>query len=310
MQDLNNMNIISEEIPEEIERYNLKIKQLEVGEAGKVGILDVELKQNKELKTVITRQYSQVPLQIQRAVYPENSLPGMAYLYIISPSGGILQGDRYKTEITLKNNATSHITTQGATRIYSMNSNSASQMVNITLDENCYLEYIPDQIIPYQNSRYYQKVNLNIHDDATMIYSEVITPGRVAMNEFFNYDICYLRTYCKNQKNEFRCLENMKIEPKKQHLKIQGIFGESDIVGTVYILTKKKNVIELENKISNNIQKSNEISIGTSILPNDSGIIVKILGNNTEEIFEMIYQILTITRKEILGAEFTKIRKN
>ena len=63
----------------------------------------------------------------------------MAYLYIISPSGGILQGDRYKTEITLKNNATSHITTQGATRIYSMNSNSASQMVNITLDENCYL---------------------------------------------------------------------------------------------------------------------------------------------------------------------------
>ena len=30
----------------------------------------------------------------------------------------------------------------------------------------------------------------------------------------------------------------------------------------------------------------------------------------TEEIFEMIYQILKITRKEILGAEFTKIRKN
>ena len=59
------MNIISEEIPEEIERYNLEIKQLEVGEAGKVGILDVELKQNKELKTVITKQYSQVPLSSQ-----------------------------------------------------------------------------------------------------------------------------------------------------------------------------------------------------------------------------------------------------
>ena len=300
----------SDETPQEVKKYNLKIEQLEVGKSGKVGILDVELKQNVELKTVITKQFSQVPLQIQRAVYPENSLPGMAYLYIISPSGGILQGDRYKTDIMMKNNAVSHITTQGATRIYSMNSNSASQMVNITLDENCYLEYIPDQIIPYQNSRYYQKVNLNIHDDATVIYSEVLTPGRVAMKEIFDYDICYLRTYCKNQNNKFRCLENMKIEPKSQNLKTEGIFGKFDIVGTVYILTKKKYIIEIENKISKNLEQFNDISIGTSILPNDSGIIVKILGNNTENIFEIIYKLLKITRKEVLGAEFTKIRKN
>ena len=302
--------MISDETPQEVKKYNMKIEQLEVGKSGKVGILDVELKQNAELKTVITKQFSQVPLQIQRAVYPENSLPGMAYLYIISPSGGILQGDRYKTDIMLKNNAVSHITTQGATRIYSMNSNSATQMVNITLDENCYLEYIPDQIIPYQNSRYYQKVNLNIHDDATLIYSEVLTPGRIAMNESFDYDICYLRTYCKNQNNRFRCLENMKIEPKKYDMKIKGVLGKYNIVGTVYILTKKEKIEKLEEIINEKIEKSELITYGTSILPNESGIIVKILGNNTEDIFEKVYDIVKITRKEILDAEFTKLRKN
>ena len=302
--------MISDETPQEVKKYNMKIEQLEVGKSGKVGILDVELKGNNELKTVITKQFSQVPLQIQRAVYPENSLPGMAYLYIISPSGGILQGDRYKTDIMMKNNAVSHITTQGATRIYSMNSNSASQMVNITLDENCYLEYIPDQIIPYQNSRYYQKVNLNIHDNATLIYSEVLTPGRIAMNESFDYDICYLRTYCKNQNNRFRCLENMKIEPKKYDMKTRGVLGKYNIVGTVYVLTKKEKIQNLEEIINEKIQKSELITFGTSILPNESGIIVKILGNNTEDIFEKIYDIVKITRKEILNAEFTKLRKN
>ena len=302
--------MISDETPQEVKKYNLKIEQLEVGKSGKVGILDVELKENDKLKTVITKQFSQVPLQIQRAVYPENSLPGMAYLYIISPSGGILQGDRYKTDIMLKNNAVSHITTQGATRIYSMNSNSATQMVNITLDKNCYLEYIPDQIIPYQNSRYYQKVNLNIHDDATLIYSEVLTPGRIAMNESFDYDICYLRTYCKNQNNRFRCLENMKIEPKKYDMKIKGVLGKYNIVGTVYILTKKEKIEKLEEVINEKIEKSELITYGTSILPNESGIIVKILGNNTEDIFEKVYDIVKITRKEILDAEFTKLRKN
>ena len=307
---MSDIKIVSDEIPQEVKKYNLKIEQLEVGKSGKVGILDIELKENNELKTVITKQFSQVPLQLQRAIYPETSLPGMAYLYIISPSGGILQGDRYKTDIMMKNNAVSHITTQGATRIYSMNSNSASQLVNITLDENCYLEYIPDQIIPYQNSRYYQKVNLNIHDDATLIYSEVLTPGRIAMNESFDYDICYLRTYCKNQNNKFRCLENMKIEPKKYNMKIKGVLGKYNIVGTVYVLTKKSKLQKLEKIINEKINKSELITFGTSILPNESGIIVKILGNNTEGIFEKIYDVLKITRKEILGAEFTKLRKN
>ena len=306
---MNELDFVSDDIPDEVQKYDSEIKQLEVGKSGKVGILEIELKQGNN-KTTITKQFSQVPLQIQRAVYPEESIPEMAYLYIISPSGGILQGDRYKIDVTLKNNAISHITTQGATRIYSMNSNFASQITNITVDDNCYLEYIPDQIIPYQNSRYYQKVNLNIHDKATMIYSEVLTPGRMAMNEYFDYDVCYLRTYCKNQEEKFRCLENMKVEPKNQNLNSDGILGKNKIVGTVYILTKKEHITELENIINTNLEKLEAVSIGTSILPNESGIIVKILGNNTGDIFEIIYSVLKITRKKILGAEFSKIRKN
>ncbi len=307
---MNKLEVNSDDIPKEVQKYDSEIKQLEVGKSGKVGILEIELKQDNSKKTSITKQYSQVPLQIQRAVYYEKSLPGMAFLYIISPSGGILQGDRYQIEITLKNNATAHITTQGATRIYSMNSNFASQITNITVEENCYLEYIPDQIIPYHDSRYYQKVNLNVHDDATMIYSEILTPGRMAMNEFFDYDICYLRTHCKNQEQKFRCLENMKIEPKSKNLNSKGILGEHKILGTVYILTKKQRVIELEEMINGNLEDTENILIGTSVLPNESGIIVKILGNDTEKIFELVYKVVEICRKKILGAEFSKIRKN
>lgn len=298
------------DVPKEIQAYDAKVKQLGVGKSGKVGILDLELQGDNSGKTVVTRQFSQVPLQIQRALYPENSLPGMAYLYVISPSGGILQGDRYRTDVLLKNKAISHITTQGATRIYSMNSNSALQMVNITVDENCYLEYIPDQIIPYKNSRYYQKVNLEVHDNSTLIYSEVLTPGRVAMGESFEYDICYLRTHCKNQEKKLRFLENTKIEPKKQRLKNFGILGEHSIVGTVYILTRKEDVIELENTINEAIRDRHEVSVGTSILPDESGIIIRILGNKTELVFDVVFKTVEIIRMKILGASFSKTRKN
>ena len=75
-------------------------------------------------------------------------------------------------------------------------------------------------------------------------------------------------------------------------------------------LKKKEKIQNLEEIINEKIQKSELITFGTSILPNESGIIVKILGNNTENIFEKIYDIVKITRKEILNAEFTKLRKN
>ncbi|MBL7001468.1 MAG: urease accessory protein UreD [Nitrosopumilus sp.] len=298
------------DMPIEILTYETEVKQLGVGKTGKVGILDLELQKDSDGKTVITKQFSQVPLQLQRAVYPENSLPEMAYLYVISPSGGILQGDRYRTDVALKNKAIAHMTTQGATSIYSMDSNFASQILNITVDENCYFEYIPEQIIPHKNSRYYQKVNLNIHNNSTLVYSEILTSGRIAMDESFEYDICYLRTHCKNQDNKMRFLENTKIETKKQKLKNFGVLGEYKVVGTVYVLTRKEDVIELENTINRNIVNIDGVSVGTSILPDESGIIIRILGNKTDNVFDIISKILEITRKKILSASFTKTRKN
>jgi len=299
-----------DDTPKEIQAYGSPVKQLGIGKSGKVGILDLELQKNNMGKTVITKQFFQIPLQIQRALYLEKSLPEMAYLFVVSPSGGILQGDRYRIDVLLKNKAIAHITTQGATRVYSMDSNSASQIVNITVDQNCYLEYIPDQIIPYQNSRYYQKVNLKVHENSTLIYSEILTPGRVAMGESFEYDICYLRTLCKNQDKKIRFLENTKIEPKKQRLKDFGILGEYNTVGTVYVLTSKERVIDLENCINQEIKNLEGVSFGTSILPDESGIIIRILGNKTDKIFDVIFKTIEIARKKILGASFSKTRKN
>ena len=129
----------------------------------------------------------------------------MAHVFVLSPSGGILQGDRYRMDVELKNNAISHITTQGATRIYKMESNYATHMVTLSLKNNSYLEFIPEQIIPYKNSRFYQKTNLDIDDSSTVVYSETIVPGRIAMGEMFDFDVCYLKTEGSiNKKNSIQ----------------------------------------------------------------------------------------------------------
>jgi urease accessory protein len=310
MYDSNVEYYIPKDIPPEILAYGAPLKQLEVGKAGKIGALVLRLEQNEDGgKTVVKEQYSKVPLFTQRALYLEESLPSMAYMYIMSPSGGILQGDRYRMDITLKNKAHAHLTTQGATRIYRMETNYATQIVNVEIDDGCYLEFIPDQIIPYRDSRFYQKVDLNIHDNATMVYSEIIVPGRVASGDSFEYDICYMKSLGRNQNHKLRFIDIAILEPKKTNLKILGILGNFDVVGNMYILTKTNYVLELNNEINSGLQKLSHIYGGATILPHDSGIIIRMLGSVASDIRNALYEIIKIVRKVILNVSFGGIRK-
>jgi urease accessory protein len=91
-----------DDIPAEVQAYGSELKQLQVGRSGKIGSVTLLLEQDQVRgKTVVKEQSSKVPLFTQRALYLEESLPSMAYIYIMSPSGGILQGDRYRMDIGL-----------------------------------------------------------------------------------------------------------------------------------------------------------------------------------------------------------------
>lgn len=301
---------VPDDIPPEVLAYGSNLSQLGVGSAGKLGAITLRLELDPQRqKTVLKEQYSKVPLYTQRVLYLEESLPSMAYLFIISPSGGILQGDRYRMDITLSKDALFHLTTQGATRIYRMDKNFATQVVNITVGEGCYFEFIPDQIIPYRDSRFYQKVLLNVHDNATMVYSELLVPGRVASGESFDYDICYLKTNARNQDGELRFIDIAILEPKKRILKNSGVLENFDVVGTVYILAPANHIKELNRLINSMIESYSKVYGGATILPNSSGVMVRLLGPFASDVRDVIIEVTRITRKEILDAPFSRIRK-
>lgn len=301
---------VPDDIPPEVLAYGSNLSQLGVGSAGKLGAITLRLELDPQRqKTVLKEQYSKVPLYTQRVLYLEESLPSMAYLFVISPSGGILQGDRYRMDITLSKNALFHLTTQGATRIYRMDKNYATQVVNITVGEGCYFEFIPDQIIPYRDSRFYQKVLLNVHDNATMVYSELLVPGRVASGESFDYDICYLKTNARNQDGELRFIDIAILEPKKRILKNSGVLENFDVVGTVYILAPANHIKELNSLINSMIESYPKVYGGATILPNSSGVMVRLLGPFASDVRDVIIEVTRITRKEILDAPFSRIRK-
>jgi len=290
-----------EDVPSQFASFDGKIPQMDVGKTGKIGFLKLTLESDSQRnKTIITEQLSRVPLYVQKALYYDETIPSMAHVFVLSPSGGVLQGDRYRTDIELKNGAISHITTQGATRIYKMNSNYATQMINLNVGKNCYLEFLPEQLIPYKNSRYYQKATFKIDDSATLVYSETIVPGRVAMGELFDYDVCCLKTVCYDDKQEIKFHDNCILEPKKQTMNSLGIFGNKTVHSMMYVVTKQECIEELYDTINQLFKDNDEIIGGASILPNNSGLSVRVLSNSSELNKTTVYNIAQIVRKQII----------
>jgi urease accessory protein len=81
------------------------------------------------------------------------------------------------------------------------------------------------------------------------------------------------------------------------------------IFGTIYILTQK-HVQNIQEKISNLFDNNNEVIGGCSFLPDNSGLVVRIVGNYFDDIKTTIYEAIRIVRKEILNSTFEGIRKN
>jgi urease accessory protein len=301
---------IPSDTPPEVLEYGSGLQQLGVGRAGKLGALTLKLEYDDERrKTIVRDLYTKGPLHAQRALYLEESMPSMAYMYIMSTSGGILQGDRYRMDIALSRGAKAHITTQGATRVYRMERNYATQIINIDLRQDAYFEFIPDQVIPYRNSRFYQTIKMRVHDTATMIYSEMIVPGRVASGESFEYDICYMKAVGINQEDQLRFTDIAILEPRKRNISQLGVLSDRSVVGSVYLLCPNRAVKSIKDDLNSILSNNTEVVSGASVLPYNSGIIVRLLGDGASALRAAIFDVVRLTRKTILNAEFSGIRK-
>ena len=261
------------------------------------GLVDVELKRDKNSKTVIKNLLVKPPLLIQKALYPDILKPNTAHLYIMSSAGGILQGDKLQIKIKASENSNVFITTQSATKIYNTENHTPSQIIDIIVEKNSFLEFLPKQIIPHKYAEFHQKVNLKVDDGSTLVYSETISCGRIAHGEEFDFKSLIFRTKAVNEKDEILFSDAMNIEPKFRKKVFYNLYGRKKIFSTVYIISKVFNNDKLDAKINKLLRKS-KITGGVSQLPNESGVIVRILSDSIDEIEEAIFNISNIVKSE------------
>jgi len=293
-------------IPPEVQTYGGRVRQLSVGSPGKLGGLRLALAKDESGKTIIKDVWKQIPVQVLRPFYYDQNEPDLAIVYILNPTGGTLQGDRIRIDIDMGTAARAHLTTQAATKIYRMNSDFATQVVNVSLREGSYLEYLPDQTIPYRNSRYYQEVNVVMGRDSSFIYWEVLTPGRKG-REHFDFDIFYSKLKVEDEAGNPLLSDTLVLEPKTSIPTRKGLMGGYDVLGNFYVISERVNQ-QLVDMIQTASHKEDTL-LGVSPTAMTLGLVARVLGPSSRVVRNCLESMWNMARITVLGSPAPRIRK-
>lgn len=136
-------------------------------------------------RTVCAAEIQRPPLRIVRAFACPD---GAALVHLHNIAGGVLAGDRLRTEIAVEAGALAQLTTTGATRVYrSHDGRTASAETLARVAAGGLLEYLPDATIPFAGASYEQRTRVELDDGAGLCWWEILAPGREAAGERFAY---------------------------------------------------------------------------------------------------------------------------
>jgi urease accessory protein len=166
----------------------LKLAQRSAGQIGGVRIellpSDVNGRQTARLGTC----YQQVPVRVLPPFHFEREPAGLVYL--LNPTAGLMDGDGHWLEISTAPGAKAVVTGQSATRIHPCPRNFSTQQWRIRVAPRSQLVVLPGPTIPFQGARSYQRVEIDLEEDARFIWAEIWHPGRYdrgALSERFQF---------------------------------------------------------------------------------------------------------------------------
>jgi urease accessory protein len=108
---------------------------------------------------------------------------GCLCTYLLSPTGGVVQGDRYALQIAADDGTHALFTTQSATKVYRMPDGCAEQVIRLDVGRGAVFEFVPDAAILFADADLRQHIDVRLRPGALLLLQEIVMPGRLARGE-------------------------------------------------------------------------------------------------------------------------------
>lgn len=287
----------------EMAPYLEQPKAMYVGAPGKTGYLYLGFELDPRGKSILRDLERRVPLIVQQELYFDEEMPEMPCVYILSSGGPNVDGDRYEQNLIVRKDAYAYISTGAATKLAEMRYNYSGVTQNIFLEENAYLEFIPEPVIPCRHTRFISDTRLRVDPSATLFYSEIFTGGRkyYKEGELFQYDVLSVCTHGERPGGEPLFREKFVICPHKQSPRSLGVMGAYDVFANVVVMTPKEHADAIYEKTSAFIDRKRQLAVGITHLPNDCGLLLKVLGTETGPVKKTVREFCSSVRQQVKG---------
>lgn len=274
-----------------------------VGCPGKHGYLNLGFVLDKSGKSILRELDRRAPLIVQQELYFDEELPEMPCVYILSSGGPNVDGDRYAQNFRVGAGAMAFISTGAATKLAEMKRNYSGMMQNIVLEENAYLEYLPEPIIPCRHTRFICNTTMTVHPSATVFYSEIYMGGRkyYGNGELFEYDILSVCTRGKRPDGSDLFREKFIIDPHRSPIRDIGIMHGYDVFANVIVMTPEESAKQIYEATEPFIDRERRLAAGITHLPGGAGLLFKVLGMEPGPVKALVREFCSRVRMAVKG---------
>jgi len=285
-------------------------KAMYVGAPGKTGYLFLGFELDKTGKSILRDLDRRAPLIVQQELYFDEEMPELPCVYILSSGGPNVDGDRYEQNITVRKDAFAFVSTGAATKLAEMKYNYSGLKQHFILEDNAYLEFLPEPIIPCRNTRFISDTRLTVAKSATLFYAEIFMSGRKYYNdgETFQYDVISVCSHGERPDGERLYREKFIIRPQSQTPRILGIMDQYDVFGNVIVMTTPEQAALIYEQVTPYIDNDKKIAVGITHLPNNAGLLFKVLGMEAGPVKSIVREFCSTVRKVVkkkpMPAEF------
>ena len=241
--------------------------------------------------------FATAPFVVPRALSVDPAWPEMAVAYLVMVTGGIVQGDRLAVRVDLRSGAAVHLTTQAATRIYRAERNCALQTIELAVDDDAYLEYWPDPLIPFAGARFAQRTLLRIGRRGAIVAREVLVGGRIARGERWQFQLYRAETHGESLDGQLLFRDALRLAPCDAPLARAGAFADFTVLGTAYLIGFHQPWDEVVEALDPMLRGAADVLAGVTALPAGVGVLVRILGRQTAPVLAALERVRARTRQ-------------
>jgi urease accessory protein len=235
-----------------------------------------------DVGTRLTEQWVRPPLHLAKAYHEKD----WAISILTSPTAGLLAGDRLEVTATVVAGAKAALISPAACRVHTMVSGHAKVIQHYTVESGAVLDVWPAPLILQKGSSLRQATRVDVSIDSTVLLCEVVTPGRAAFGEAFEFTEwrSKLRIYCEGQLLSY---ENFTCRPQRGDLADwRELYPEGNYANVYYLSPEP---------LGDTVQKLHDLEIEDAVIGasplRTGGLGVKILAKDGISVRHAIFAV-------------------